>query len=47
MVRVSDSGPRGSGFDTCEGQNSSGIFDGCHDYSTHDISELKRDCKKV
>ena len=22
------------------------IFDGCHDYSTHDMSDLKRDCKK-
>ena len=46
MVRVSDSGLRGPGFDTPESQTLLHIFDGCHDYSTHDMSDLKRDCKK-
>ena len=46
MVRVSDSGPRGPGFDTRESQTLYRIFDGCHDYSTHDMSNLNGDCKK-
>ena len=47
MVRVFDSGPRRPGFDTRESQKTLfRIFDGCHDYSTYYMSDLKRDCKK-
>ena len=47
MVRVSYSGLRGPEFDTRESQKPLfRIFDGCHDFSTHDMSDLKRDCEK-
>ena len=48
MVRVSDSCLKGPGFATRESQNKTlfRIFDECHDYSTHDMSDLKRDCTK-
>ena len=46
MVIASDFGPIGPGFDTSESQTLIRIFDGFHDYSTFDMSEIKRDCKK-
>ena len=46
MVKVYDAGPRGPGFDTRESQTLFHIFNGCHDYSTHDMSDLKRDWTK-
>ena len=45
MVRVSDSGPGGPGFNTRKSQTQFCIFDGCHDYSTHDTSDLKKTIK--
>ena len=46
MVGVSDSVPRGSGFDTRESKTLFHEIDGCHDYSTYEMSDLKRDSKK-
>ena len=39
MVTVSDSGPRVPGFDTRESLTLLRLFNGCHDYSTHDMSD--------
>ena len=46
MVRVSDTGSRGPGFNTWEGQTLFRIFDECHDYSSHDLSDLKKETVK-
>ena len=46
MARVSDFDPREFEFDTHESQTLFCLFDGCHDYSTIDMSDLNRDCKK-
>ena len=40
MVKADDSGPRGPGFNYREGQFFH-ILNGCHDYCTHDMSNLK------
>ena len=45
MIRVSDRGLRGPGLHTSESQTLFRIFDGCRDYSTHDMSDFNRDCK--
>ena len=46
MVKVYDSGLRGPGFAPFESQTLFRIFSGSHDYSSHDMSDLQRDCKK-